>query len=129
MSVKNRYVFFKRSYPQTIILFKKEKRLFSYGEDKQILENINFKNINDLKSKKINYLIVKDLNIIHHQKFKDDEKGIKDVKINLLNVETNDAEVNHNVTIRSFSIDELFYLQMKLCSLVRMIKNKIERSS
>ena len=98
MSVKNRYVFFKRSYPQTIILFKKEKRLFSYGEDKQILENINFKNINDLKSKKINYLIVKDLNIIHHQKFKDNEY-------------------------------ELFYLQMKLCSLVRMIKNKIERSS
>ena len=69
MAYKNRYVFIKRTYPNTIILFEKDKKYIGYKKDKEFLKYIKFRKIKDLEYLKINYIIVRNMEILKHQEY------------------------------------------------------------
>ena len=66
MSLKSRYTFIKKYYPNHLFVFVTNKDYKYYGIDKRIIENFcKSKNIiNWLQKKKINYLIIDYTNII-----------------------------------------------------------------
>ncbi len=86
MSIKNRYIFLKRSYPQTIILFKNNGHIKSYNRDKMVLKSIKFKKIRDLQNKRINYLVINNLNIIKYQKFNNNNYNLYYLKVEINNL-------------------------------------------
>ena len=63
VEIKNRYLFFKKKYKNYLLLLKKKDKYCSFDYDKLILNFINFKNIRDLQKKKINYIIIDNLEI------------------------------------------------------------------
>ena len=84
MSAYNRYYFTKKIYPNYIILLLKKNKPYSFGIDRRILEFISF---NDktriLQKKKINYLILDELDIIEKYEYDDNnyDKYVYLVKI------------------------------------------------
>ena len=66
MSLKSRYTFIKKYYPNHFFVFLTNKGYMFYGVDKRIIENFcKSKNIiNWLQKKKINYLIIDNTTII-----------------------------------------------------------------
>lgn len=72
MSAYNRYSFTKRVYPDYIILLNKNNKYYSYGSDRMILDYIKFKNKTYiLRKKKINYLVLDELDITEKMEFFD----------------------------------------------------------
>ena len=65
MSAYNRYCFTKEVYPDYVVLLIKKNKYYSYSKDKKILEYIKFNNNTYiLRKKKINYLVLDELDII-----------------------------------------------------------------
>ena len=72
MSLKSRYTFIKKYYPNNFFVFLTNKGYMFYGVDKRIVENFcksknkrkNINIINWLQKKKINYLIIDNTTII-----------------------------------------------------------------
>ena len=70
MAYKNRYIFIKRCYPNTIVIFKNNKSYTSYDEDKEFLNYLNFKKLNNLNKLKINYIVIDNMKVIQYVEFK-----------------------------------------------------------
>lgn len=68
--MKNRYIFFKRLFPDSIILFKTKNKYETYKNEKSLMKYIKFKTIYNLKKLKINYIIIDDLNIKYKKTYK-----------------------------------------------------------
>ena len=83
MSIRNRYVFIKRTYPNTIVVFKKENKYKSYGEYEKFLEYLKFHKLNDLNKLNINYIVIGDMAILEHKTFKNNNFNIYYSKFNL----------------------------------------------
>ena len=63
MSLRNRYVFIKRLYPDTLIVFIKKNKYFLLDNDKYIYEYFN-KNIKQIALNNIDYIIIDNLYIV-----------------------------------------------------------------
>ena len=57
----NRYVFFKRCYPDYLILINKNNKIKSYNFDKKLLYYLEIENIKKLEKLNINYLILENI--------------------------------------------------------------------
>ena len=65
MSAYNRYSFTKEVYPDYVVLLLRKDKYYSYGKDRKVLEYIKFNNkTNILRKKKINYLVLDELDIV-----------------------------------------------------------------
>ena len=74
MSAYNRYRFTKKVYPDYIVLLIKKEKYYSYGKDRKILEYIKFKNKTSiLRKKKINYLVLDELDIVEQYEYLDNQ--------------------------------------------------------
>ena len=75
MSLKSRYTFIKKYYPNHFFVFLTNKGYMFYGVDKRIIENFcKSKNIiNWLQKKKINYLIIDNTTIIDSFEYDDSQ--------------------------------------------------------
>ena len=74
MSAYNRYSFTKKIYSDYIVLLIKKNKYYTYGEDKKVLKYIGFKNNTYiLRKKKINYLVLDELDIIEMYEYEDNE--------------------------------------------------------
>lgn len=74
MSAYNRYRFTKDVYPDYVVLLIKKDKYYSFDEDKEVLLYIGFKNkTNILRKKKINYLVLDELDIIEKYEYLDNE--------------------------------------------------------
>ncbi len=72
MSYKNRYVFIKRTYPNTMIIFKNSKNKYiGYREQKEFLKYLQFKRLNNLSKLKINYIVISNMQILEHKTFEE----------------------------------------------------------
>lgn len=71
MGYKTRYIFIKRTYPNTIVIFEKNNKFNGYREDKEFLEYLKFKKLDDLNKLKINYIVISNMNILEHKTFDD----------------------------------------------------------
>ena len=69
MGYKNRYVFIKRTYPNTIVIFEKNNKYKGYSEQKEFLEYLKFKNLNNLNKLRINYIVIRNMTILEHKEF------------------------------------------------------------
>ena len=71
----NRYVFFKRCYPNYLILINKNNKIKSYNIDKEILKYLGIEeiDINKINKLNINYLILENINIINKKDYKDNK--------------------------------------------------------
>lgn len=69
MGYKNRYVFIKRTYPNTIVIFEKNNKYNGYSEDKEFLEFLKYKKLDDLNKLKINYIVISNMSILEHKTF------------------------------------------------------------
>lgn len=70
MSMINRYNFTKNIYKDYIVLIVRKKKLYTFNQDKRILNYIGFNNkIYRIRKRKINYLILDDLDIIEIIKY------------------------------------------------------------
>ena len=71
----NRYVFFKRCYPNYLILINKNNKIKSYNIDKEILKYLSVEeiDINKINKLNINYLILENINIINKKDYKDNK--------------------------------------------------------
>ena len=83
MSIRNRYVFIKRTYPSTIVIFKKENKYKSYGKYKEFLEYLKFHKLNDLNKLNINYIVIGDMAILEYKTFPNNNFNIYYSKFNL----------------------------------------------
>ena len=85
MSAYNRYYFTKGVYPNYIIILLKKGKLFSFSIDSKILSSIGFKDkVSVFKKKKINYIVLDELDIIEKMEFDDNnyDKYVYLVKLN-----------------------------------------------
>ena len=84
--MKNKYIFFKKLFPNSIILFKIKDKYKVYKNDKLLIEYIKFKTTNDLEKIKINYIIVNELKIENKKIFKNNNyyKYYYQSKINMI---------------------------------------------
>ena len=74
MSAYNRYSFTKEVYPNYVVLLVKNNRYYSYAKDKRVLEYIGFKNkTNILRKKRINYLVLDELDIVEKYEYSSNE--------------------------------------------------------
>ena len=74
MSAYNRYSFTKEVYPNYVVLLVKKDKYYSYGKDRKVLEYIGFKDKTYiLRNKKINYLVLDELDIIEKNEYSDNE--------------------------------------------------------
>lgn len=74
MSAYNRYYFTKEVHPNYLILLLKNDKYYSYGKDRRVLEYIKFKNkLQILKKKKINYLVLEELDIVEKEEYQDNQ--------------------------------------------------------
>lgn len=83
MGYKNRYVFIKRTYPNTIVIFEKNNKYIGYREDKEFLEFLKFKKLNDLNKLKINYIVIRNMIILEHKTFDKNMYKIYYMRFNL----------------------------------------------
>lgn len=84
MGYKNRYVFIKRTYPNTMVIFKdKDGKLKGYKEQKEFLEYLQFKKLNNLNKLKINYIVISNMQILEHVKFDDNKYELYYARYNL----------------------------------------------
>ena len=86
MAYQNRYVFIKRTYPKTIILFQKDNKYIGYKEDKELLKFLKFRKLKDLERLKINYIIVRNMEIIDHQEYENNMYNIYYLRFRLTNL-------------------------------------------
>ena len=74
MSAYNRYRFTKEVYPDYIVLLYKKGKYYTYGIDRNVLDYIKFKDkTNVLRKKKINYLVLDELDIIEKYEYLDNQ--------------------------------------------------------
>ena len=74
MSAYNRYSFTKGVYPDYVVLLYKKNKYYTYGKDRKILEYIKFKNKTSiLRKKKINYLVLDELDIVEKYEYLDNQ--------------------------------------------------------
>lgn len=72
MSMINRYTFTKNIYSDYLVIIYKLGNYYSFSYDKKILKYIKFKgNTNIIKRKRINYLVLNNLDIIEINKYYD----------------------------------------------------------
>lgn len=72
MSMINRYTFTKNIYSDYLVIIYKLGNYYSFSYDKDILKYIKFKgNTNIIKRKRINYLVLNNLDIIEINKYYD----------------------------------------------------------
>ena len=84
MGYKNRYVFIKRTYPNTVVIFKnKDNKYIGYSEQKEFLEYLKFKKLNNLNKLKINYIVISNMQILEHVKFDDNKYELYYARYNL----------------------------------------------
>ena len=84
MGYKNRYVFVKRTYPNTMVIFENNKNKYvGYDKDREFLEYIKFKKLNDLNKLKINYIVIRNMVILESKKFDPNMYEIYYTKFNL----------------------------------------------
>ncbi len=69
MAKANRYFFTKKVFKETIVLFLEKESYTSYLEDYKILKLIHFKNVQDLKKRKINFIVLQGLTIVESGMF------------------------------------------------------------
>lgn len=69
MSLKNRYIFIKRTYPNTLVLFDKKNKFASYKSEREFLDFLKFKDLKDLNRLKINYIIISNMTILKQVNF------------------------------------------------------------
>ena len=82
----NRYVFFKRCYPDYLILITKNKKIKSYNIDREILNYLEIDDINKIDKLNINYLILENVNIVNKKNYKNNKYYLyyKRCKFNIL---------------------------------------------
>ena len=84
MGYKNRYVFIKRTYPNTIVIFKNNNNKYiGYSEQKEFLEYLKFKQLNNLSKLKINYIVISNMQILEHVTFDDNKYKLYYARFNL----------------------------------------------
>ena len=84
MGYKNRYVFIKRTYPNTMIIFKnKDSKYSGYKEQKEFLEYLKFKKLNNLNKLKINYIVISNMQILKYVTFDDNKYELYYTRFNL----------------------------------------------
>ena len=83
MSLRNRYLFLKRMYPDTMIIFIKKNNCFCVDEDRLIYKYFN-KSIKQLSLNNIDYIVINNLDIID-KLFNDNNYYEKFYKIALVN--------------------------------------------
>ena len=66
----NRYIFFKRCYPDYLILINKNKKIKSYNRDREILHYLEIDDITKIDKLNINYLILENVNIVNIKTYK-----------------------------------------------------------
>ena len=72
MSMINRYKFTKKIYSDYLVIIYRLGNYYSFSYDKDILKYIKFKgNTNIIKRRRINYLVLNNLDIIEINKYKD----------------------------------------------------------
>lgn len=69
MGYKNRYLFIKRTYPKTIVIFEKENKYKGFSDSKEFLEYLKFKKLTDLNKLNINYIVIRNMIILEHKTF------------------------------------------------------------
>ena len=69
MSLINRYIFIKRIYKDSLIIFIKNNKYYCIKEDKDIFK-ICKNNISEVRKNKINYLIIDNLVVIESHFYK-----------------------------------------------------------
>ena len=67
MSLKNRYLFLKKIYPDYLIIFEHKNKYISYGIDNELLQHIKIINLNKFC---INFIVLKNLSVNKIKKFK-----------------------------------------------------------
>ena len=67
MGFKTRYLFTKRTFPKTIVIFAKDNRYLSYQKDQDFLKYLKFKRLKDLDKLRINYIVLHNMEIINHK--------------------------------------------------------------
>ena len=85
MSAYNRYYFTKGIYPNYIVILLKKGKRYSFSIDSKILSSIGFKDkVSVFKKKKINYIVLDELDIIEKMEFDDNnyDKYVYLVKLN-----------------------------------------------
>ena len=74
MSAYNRYNFTKGVYPNYIVLLYKKGKYYTFGKDREVLLYIKFKDkTNILRKKKINYLVLDELDIMEKYEYLDNQ--------------------------------------------------------
>lgn len=84
MGCKNRYIFIKRTYPNTMVIFKNSSNKYiSYGEQKEFLKYLKFKELSNLSKLKINYIVISNMQILEHKIFDDNKYKLYYTRFNL----------------------------------------------
>jgi len=73
MTKINRYKFAKYNYKDYLILLLCKGKYKSFNVDKKILKIINFKKLDNLNKRQINYIILDNLTIIKKKQFKNNK--------------------------------------------------------
>ena len=74
MSSFHRYIFTKETFKGYLVILIKNNRYYSYGNDDKILKYLKFKNnLNVIRKRKINYLILDNLDIIEKKEYDKNE--------------------------------------------------------
>ena len=72
MSMINRYKFVKNLYPEYLVIIIRKRKYYSFYRDLDILKYINFKdNTRIIKNKKINYIVINNMDIVEKYSYKD----------------------------------------------------------
>lgn len=74
VNIKNRFLIIKQIYNDYIIFIKRKDDYYTFASDTEILEYIKYKKMKDLNRKKINYLILDNLEIIKKYEYKGNNK-------------------------------------------------------
>lgn len=72
--MKNRYDIIKILYPNYLILINKKNKLITYKNDQKILDYLNIKKKKELNKRKINYLILNNLEIEEIKNYENENK-------------------------------------------------------
>ena len=72
--MRNRFIIIKQFYNQYVVLIKRKEKYITFDQDTEILEYIKYKKPKDLNKKKINYLILDNLDIVKKCEYKEDNK-------------------------------------------------------
>lgn len=84
MAYKNRYLFIKRTYPNTIVIFKsKDNKFIAYSDQKQFLKYLKFRELNMLNKLRINYIVVSNMLILEYKTFEDNKYELYYARYNL----------------------------------------------